>query len=371
MGYTVGYEFPCAPGEYPDISELLGLYRRLTSEYTELLKQITDTNAKLDAYMAEVDSKIPGWIDQRVDSLQQRLTETIQKVERDMSSLQLQVQTYMDDVKAEVDTALNNQNAKVCKALQDLYCWVSTQIKAQEEWVRIKIDELKRYHDRDFKTLQLTIESMDGRIEDVRNLMVQLTNQLLSDMVELRAEVRDNIHMVHVWWYEERYKLKEWVHAEIDKMKTIVDGLPEQSPVIINPIRGDRFGRIQEFIDDLWNDVVPLHGWTAEEWAQQTWVTADMWHDMEFSAVEWYAYGKEIFDYRYDQWHVYSPVTGEVVTVGKAIQQVFDMLNPASIKAAEYDNWNMDAAHYDAQNITGARYRDKEFQTKFVKEDGT
>lgn len=351
MGYTVGYEFPSCPSDYPDITELLCLYRKLTSEYTELLNTIKATNDKLDAYMADVESKIPGWIDARVADLRAQIEDILQQMERKLAQAEANIQQFLKEAQETFDQSIKNNNAKVCRALQELYCWVTSQIKVNQSWVEEKLAELKKFHDMDIEELRVSIDA-------VQKLAVELSEQLLQTMETVKKQFEDAVHAVHVWWYGERVEMKGWVLEQLERMKEIADSIPTDSPVVINPIAGDRFNRLQEFIDDYWTMVAPLHGFTAEEWANQTWVTADVWQEMELNSVEWYCYAKEKYDARYWQWHVFSPVSGEIVTVGKAIQQVFELLNPNGITAGQYDGWNITAGGYDAQNVTGKMYRD-------------
>lgn len=364
MGYTVGNEFPNVCGKYPSIVELLELYYKLTAEYTQLLKEITDTNQKLDDYMNNINTMIPGWIDEATKEQQDRLNKLADDLQAQMAAQNKAINDLIAAYDARLDIQFKNQMSRVMTLLNQTTTWCTQQINEMKIWVRNEEDQMKKWTETRVSQLENRQDMQDAMIKALSNRVSYIEDSFDSAMVEINVKILQFMQEMRLWYYAQMYEDRKWVREQVDSLRKQVESIP-QSSIPVDNYFTDEQSSMQGWIDSFWVKFLPYHGYTAMEWANRTDITCNIWQDARMTALEFYAFGKEVLPPMLGETTMISPVSGRLVPVSVAVNEVFNALNPTSIKAAEYDNWNMDAGHYDAQNITGKRYLDKDFQTDF------
>lgn len=388
MGYAYGNEFPNCGSPYPNIEELLCLYRKLTTEYTELLADIQKLQKQLDDYMAEINTKIPGWIDDATKQLQAEVEKLIADANTAIAQSDQKVNEFLQEYNEKVTTQLQNQNAKVCAALNNFSDWVLSQLQANQQSMENLMHKYDILWNKQLNAQNKAIADMlkqqnqrvDSALLEFMNQQAMLEaefNALNQSMTEFKDEVErewvrwDNVlkdynTQMRLWYYERRWEDKQWLMEQIAELRQEVEDLPQSTLPVNNPIFSGEMSSINQWIEDEWNYCWCKDGYSAVEWQLETWITCGEWNARDIDALTFYINCKHEMEYGWNKYMTFSPVSGKMVWIGTAIQEVFNALNPTGIKAAEYDGWNLDAAHYDAQNITAKRYLAKQFQTDFT-----
>lgn len=355
MGYAIGNEFPNVCGEYPDITELLCLYRKLTSEYTDLLKQITDTNAKLDDYMQNIETMIPGWIDTATKEQQERLNQLANRVEAEINKFSKDINDLIAEYNARLDVQFKNQMNKVNASISYMTTWVTNQIKEMKIWVKEQNIKLRNYVDAIDRENQNVHDLHETMIEAVGSRVSALQEEFTRQSESITKRITDWFNVFQLWYYRNRWEDKEWLAREIQKMQDTVDSIPESSSPVYNPIRNAQTS-FNQAIMDMFDYGISSDGYEAGEWDISSWITCRLFDTSPITAITFTTDAKHVLDGGWRKLRMFSPVTGQYVWIGTAIQQVFDALNPNGTTASEYDNTQTTAEAYDGRDVTASDY---------------
>lgn len=366
MGYAIGNEFPNVCGEYPDIVELLALYKKLTAEYTELLKQITDTNAKLDKYMADINTMIPGWIDEATKAQQAELQKLADDVQAQITQFTNDINGLIASYDERLDIQFKNQAARVSAELAQTTTWVTNQINQMKIWTQEQVVDMKRWVTNQNSQLKqfvagvqdeqnASISTIQGQVDGLENQLNDLSNEFIKNMEATNKQLQEWFTTFQLWYYRHRWEDKQWLMEEIDKMKEIVDAIPESSSPVYNPIMNEQTS-FNQAIMDMFNYGISAGGYSARQWDLSDWITADYFDNSGITAIEFTTNAKHILDAWWQRLRMFSPVSGEYVWIGTAVQQVFDMLNPNKTTAQEYDETETAAEVYDEKMLTAEEY---------------
>lgn len=410
MAYAVGSEFPHVMSEYPDMGELLYLYKSLNDKYAALLQTIKDTQTQLEQYMADVNSKIPGWIKAEVDKYVNDLEELKKSVSDQLKANNDSVKQLLHETQENVRVQLDNQNSAVFNALNQNVDWVQQQLKAQDQRMATKVTQFENWfhwHSNDFKEQisdsmekfdedmkkQLTeqddkmeqvllnehtrfdkmlevqnqrfdnaLESYRADYQKVTDLMAaferalsELTQETTSRFDQLAQLIESYNTVMRLWYLEHRSRDMAWIRRQLADMREDIANLPESSIPVDNVFKQEQTS-INEWMQDLWAALGENDGYSAWEWNQRTWITCDEFNALNVDCTKFYTWAKHVFNDDFAKWHTFSPITGKYVWIGTALQEVADALNPKGVTAKEYDDKGITAQDYDDKNMTARDY---------------
>lgn len=378
MAYGVGTEFPNVHGGYPDMCELLYLYKKLTEQYGDLLKTISDTQQQLKDYMDNVQSLIPGWTSTEVSKYVDELNQLKEDVTRQLTDNQNAVSAFLEEYNEKVRVQLSNNLSAVNTRIERNEQWVLTQLRASEDHTEELIRRFTETYKQAFKVQNQYVaqqladwteknqEQYDQLTRDNNLLFATLdglTGELLtlegrvdSEMEKLCKKIEDYNTVMRLWYYEHRYQDKKWLMEEIADMWQYINNIPTSELPIFNWMRNRQTG-INQWVNDMWEYVIPIGGYTALEWERATWLTAEEFNASNITAIEFYVDGKRVLNDDRNKYYMFSPISGQYVWIGRAVQEVANALNPDGVKAENYDYMKVKAGTYDGKNITANEYR--------------
>lgn len=378
MAYGVSTEFPNLHGGYPDVCELLYLYKKLTEEYDELLKTIKDTQQELNDYMANVNSLIPGWISAEMAKYVEQLDQLKADVANQLKNNQNAVEAFLAEYNEKVSTQLANNLAATVARINQNEQWVISQLQASQQHTEELIRRFTETYTQAFKAQNNYVaqqlanwteknEELFSQITANDKLQFQMIDSLDKQLKLLEGQVNQNVEniqkmiedyntVMRLWYYAHRYEDKKWLSDEIEKMRKEIANIPESKLPIFNYLRNKQTG-INQWIDDMYLLVLPIGGYSAIEWARATWLTAEEFNASNISAIEFWVDAKRKLDDDRWKYYTFSPISGEFVWIGRALQEVANALNPDAVKAENYDDYKVSAGTYDGKNVTANEYR--------------
>lgn len=378
MAYGVSTEFPNLHGGYPDVCELLYLYKKLNEEYAELLKTIKDTQQELNDYMANVNSLIPGWISAEMAKYVEQLNQLKADVANQLKNNQNAIEAFLAEYNEKVSTQLaNNLSATIARINQNEQ-WVISQLQASQQHTEELIRRFTETYTQAFKAQNDYVaqqlanwteknEELFSQITANDKLQFQMIDSLDKQLKLLETQVNQNVENVQkmiedyntvmrLWYYAHRYEDKKWLSDEIEKMRKEIADIPESKLPIFNYLRNKQTG-VNQWVDDMYMLVLPIGGYSAIEWARATWLTAEEFNTSNISAIEFWVDAKRKLDDDRWKYYTFSPISGEFVWIGRALQEVANALNPDAVKAENYDDYKVKAETYDGKNVTANEYR--------------
>lgn len=378
MAYGIAHEFPNVHGGYPDVCELLYLYKKLTEEYQELLDTITETQEQLKNYMDNVNSLIPGWISAEMERYVAELNQVKADVENQLQQNQQAVQRFLEEYNQKVAVQLSNNLSAVNNRIDQNEEWVLSQLQASEQHTEELIRRFTETYKQAFKAQNEAVaeklaewteknELLFSQITENDRLQFQMIAALDNQLRLLESSVEEHLTQVQkmienynvvmrLWYYAHRYEDKKWLSDEIDKVHKALKDIPESELPIFNYFRNKQTG-INQWVDDVYLFALPIGGYSAIEWARATWLSAEEFDASNITAIEFYGDGKRKLDDDRWKYYMFSPISGEYVWVGRAIQEVANALNPNAVTAGDYDGSNTTAGTYDGKNVTAEQYR--------------
>lgn len=186
---------------------------------------------------------------------------------------------------------------------------------------------------------QLIIE-----IGDVREEILQLRQDTSREILELNSSI-----VAH------DIVLRDYLEARLEQF---LHDLPDLENVIVwNPITGSET-TINKALSDLYT-ISRTDGLTAEEYDGLE-LTAEEYDDLELEAFEYDTYAKATLGrwgiYKNPLYYMYSPFTGEYVTIISVINELASYHMVGAITAADYDAKEITAGDYDALDLTAYDY---------------
>lgn len=302
-----GYpEFPTANMHDFDLHQLICLYGKLVSEYDGLVSDIATLKDDFKNYQSYVNNSIAPLVQ---SANMQYLTK--------LTMLENQVKA----ANTQFNNALAAEIANRKTADQNLYNMIINLQNTLTQWQTEYQDTLK-----EIQTIT------DGKIESVKLYLMGRDAYFYSLMLEATQDLQNQINE-----------------------------FPDESEPVINPLTG-KPDTANGTIRDIWDYAIPWGGMTCEEFDNATYITCEYWNNTDVSCLDWYTQGKLILNWYYPYNHVFSPVTGQYVTVQTAIYQLAEMIkrgvtaDMAGVTAQEYDTLNISAENYDALDIKAKTY---------------
>lgn len=294
-------EFPSTNYYDYDLKELIGMYKKVTAEYTGLVNDIASLRDQLTRYQNAVEETVSKQVSIEVSRQLFQITTRL---------------TVLDSRITRVYTELSNslnieskQRINADKELQNQICELYRYIKAWTDEYNVLFNQ--------FKTLTET---------KLQELKIYLMGRDWNDKQELLAKIAG--------------------------LQEQIDNLPDNSIPVLNPVTGEN-STTSKALSDIWNYGLSYHGFTSGEWQQATYITCDYFNDSNISAVNFFTHAKTILRWADDYTHVYSYITGDRVSLQNAIYEIYGAIKANPITAKEYDAMQLTAQEYDNKNVKG------------------
>ena len=264
----------------------------------------SDTDfAELISMYKEVRDKYHGTLNE-ITALRNRLTE----YESDMT---VKVKEYADSV---LTNRMNEVNAKVdktCSALTDTLNKRLTQICND-------LDEYKSALDAKIKDYQRNVELNFANFES--KILDSVSGYFNANSKEYDATVKSIKKTI--------CNFKKEIRNEIALFKDSMDIKPETAKW-------------------LWDNILHTNGMSAYEWYKESNLTCEDWNNSAITCINWYNNAKFIFNWYVNLLMLFSPVSGEYITVQEAVVELANKLKINSITAGDYDSLNLTADEFD------------------------
>lgn len=319
MGYS---EFPHFFTEDDDMHEFIHMYQELVSKYSGTLESIKALDARLTKYENDMNSRIANLIDVVIP-------------EKVSSAVELEMRHYEDELRdirnsiGLLETELGTLNSKV--DLNDTR--IRNRITAEVSVLEGKILELR---EEVLTELNSAIETVNTRITEVQESL-----QAEDERIESKLD-----HFIANFEVHERatlLKAKEYTDEQCNELRDMIN---ELQPVTA-----------RKRCKWLWDYGCNFGGYSAIQWYNDTTVTAGMWHETQFTCVDWYVRGRELWNFFDRCRFMFSPISGRFVNVRTVLLELITKLKwNKALTAEAYEKLNISAETYDDGNISGYEY---------------
>lgn len=255
----------------------------------------------------------------------------------------------------------------MCKKLMDDYDKLVADINSLNEWriahtkdyenLLVKMVELEN----DIKQFEEDIntefeqlkeeqkEEFDKLINEVNTYLAEVKVEISKEIERLRIEVNNAIAQINSLLQANNEYIRLYVENRLQKF---IDDLPEILTVMVyNPYRGE-VTDIQVAINDIYS-IACIWGLTTIQYDSLS-LTASEYDALQITAQEYDTLGYKLL-YKDPSYHMYSPFTGEYVTVQTVIMELAH-LHMGGVTAEYYDGLELTAEEYDNKELTAFQY---------------
>lgn len=279
-------------------------FHELNADY--ILKRLHEIEVKLSDFEAlvhnEVASQIRPYVE-KVDEVNRRITELDTRVTN-------QLNAFSANMSAEFARQNQNINYRFNQILIDL----NTEINALEADYNLLFNQFKneiREINTNFqRNITLSLSIMDARIDGI------------FDFVE-------------------------------NELQKFLDELPE-SFYVNSPVTG-LLVTVQDAINELYDSAVRLRAITCDEF-EAIGLTAAEFDALDITAFDFDFYGLDVLPVIDTKHYMYSPFTGEWVTLQTVINELAAIHRAYSLTATELDALDKTVSEYDAYEYTAFRF---------------
>jgi hypothetical protein len=216
---------------------------------------------------------------------------------------------------------------------------IQNEIDTFESEINASFDELKREQQEEFNEL----------IAQVNNYLAEVRTEINNEIARLRKEVNDAIIEINSLLQSNNEFMMLYIE---NRLQRFIDDLPEILTVMVyNPYRG-AVTDIQTAINDIYS-VAAIWGLTAAQYDSLQ-LTASEYDNLEVTAQEYDTLGYKLL-YKDPNYHMYSPFTGDYVTLQDVIMDLAH-LHMGGVTAEHYDNLELTAEEYDNKELTAFQY---------------
>lgn len=317
-------EFPGTDYYESDLRELIGLYRKLTADYEGTLNQINTLNERLTAYENSMNSEI------------QRIVQEVVP-----NAVNISVRNELDKELATINQSINTLNEKY-NHLQESLTESIILLKHKDEQLGEMISELSHNAEMQYNDLSGRIQKLSSQIQQLNFLYTKLQ----SDIEKLDIQLNQKI-----------------LNTRLELLNTI-----DEKITIESNLTNQAFHRVWDAIEEiktlnnintiikLWQYGCNFGGYDAYKWYQDAWITAEEWSKMDFSCIDWYVRGREIFNWFDRRNLMISPVSGRLISTQEVIQELCLSLSINGLSAGEYEKLKIPADDYDKLKLPGSIY---------------
>lgn len=212
------------------------------------------------------------------------------------------------------------------------------------------------------KKLTLAIEQVKASVVDEASKRELADENLLSEIRSVSLKLNDTekefdrrISEMRVMILASNSTHRKMINETVDYCRKLVEELPKSTYPINNHIRGE-LSTVDDAVADLYNYGITSCGFSAGQWHTKTHITAEFFKDSNVSCLDFWTHGRTILDTFNRQAMTFSPVTGQYVTVEKALKELANYVKENGVTAKEYDEKELTAEEYDNKDLTASEY---------------
>lgn len=269
------------------------------------------------------------------------LLTTYQKIVDDIKALQDWMAEHKQEYAAAmvrlqaVENEINTFEQRIEREFAQLEAEIRAELEEEQRQVQQLIDE--------------TQQEIARRIAEFEQEMEAVKAEFLNMIAEMRAEVMRLIVSIQSILDRNNEFMMEWVRI---RLQEFIDSLPDyQNVYVYNPYRGETT-LLQLAINDLYS-LACIWGLTAAQYDSLK-LTAAEYDALGLTATQYDTMGYKLL-YADPDHYMYSPFTGEYVHLKVVIMDLAS-LHMNALTAQEYDDLEIDAEVYDADEITAYNY---------------
>lgn len=326
MGYS---DFPhtlYGKREPDDLTEFIHLYKKLVGDYDTLVTQINALNTRLNEYEASVNNKITSAV---------------------TSAVEIAIRNEMSGYRAEIEG--------IKRTINDLDSEVEA-LKAEDRKIYDEINAVRVAANEAITSLDLKVTLLINGVNDlIASTKEELINKIEEDDNKVRDEFDHKIAGFEVSINSYYVRSKQYTDEKIADVVKMIDDL--------------QYENVSDKLKWLWDNGCNFGGYNAFQWYMDTEITAGEWSKMNFTAVDWYVRGREVFGWFDRIRYIVSPFTGKRSDVRKVLLELINQLKrDKALSASEYDALGLTAEEYDSKNISAYDY---DWNGKEILKDGT
>lgn len=276
------------------------------SEFPHYLNEVPDMQEVIMLYR-EVRDKYEGTL-QEILALSKRLDEYEKDVDNRIDGA---VMNAINKYKIQVDSLINTQNAVIRQEISSFEQQVNNELKDAENGFNAFTDNVE---------LELN----------------NFANEIVKNHAEAMSRLNTQLYAIQDVVTTTMAAYMHDVDREIAEIKATL-------PFEVQPVAW------------LWNYVLGYQGMNALEWYNET-ISCAEWNNSNITCLEWYTNSKSIFNWYNNHNRILSPVSGELVSAGQAVQELALQLKVNAITAGEYDAQRLTADDVECISRTVSEY---------------
>lgn len=212
------------------------------------------------------------------------------------------------------------------------------------------------------KKLTLAVEQVKASVVEEASRRELADEKLLTEIRSVSLKLNDTekefdrrISEMRLMILASNSSNRKMVDETVDYCRKLVEELPKSTYPIENHIRGE-LSTVDDAVADLYNYGITSCGFSAGQWHTKTHITAEFFKDSNVTCLDFWTHGRTILDTFSRQAMTFSPVTGQYVTVEKALKDLANYVKEYGITAGKYDSKEITAEEYDGKDLTAGNY---------------
>ena len=244
---------------------------------------------------------------------------------------------------------LNELSETVANIETDFYGYADEKFLEAKQYADGLVDNLDEKYGNE-------ITRLDGKIEstatNLRQDYIARDEVLQNNINTCLSEIESNYRKVIAYVDSENANLKAYVEYKLEIFKQeIIELLPDNIS-IYNPVNG-KLQTISEVVNSMYN-ALRYEALTCSEYEALD-LTAQEYDNLELSAYDFDLYGKKLL-YKDDNHYMFSPFTGEYVTIKSVVYELAILHAESPITAQNYDNLQITASDFEGYDMSAYDY---------------
>lgn len=274
-----------------------------------------------------------------VESYEEQLEWILQRLEQMNTSLNTLVgnaEAYTDSKIAELTNTINQKEIEIKKLITESQKMLESQLNETKNYTEKEIQKLKEKTELD---LAIITEQISHEVEILNNSIAELKTLLEKEIFESTKEAKTYTDLVNAELFLQLDIIETKLLKKIEEIK-------KEYPLVYSPPTGNT-GTFQQSINDLYL-YLRVHGITAEEFDSLK-LTADFFDGLLLRAERFDIEGSFLLPKKYDT--IFSPFTGQKVSLKEAIYELSNAININAKTALEIDDKRVSAENIDKSDI--------------------
>lgn len=245
-------------------------------------------------------------------------------------------ESYTDSKIAELTNTINQKEIEIKKIITESQKMLESQLNEIKNDTKKEIQNLKEKTELD---LAVITETISHEVNMLNNSLAELKTLLEKEIFKSSKQSKNYTDLV-------RAELFLQLDVVENKLLKKIEEIKKEYPLVYSPPTGHT-GTFQQSINDLYL-YLRVHGITAEEFDALK-LTADFFDALMIRAERFDVEGSFLLPKKYET--IFSPFTGQKVTVKEAIYELSNAININGKTALEIDSKNVTVEKIDDANI--------------------